>query len=548
MSLAIHPVQPSCSSLLALTSGGGHRFVQRLPGGSMKRIYVVDGDQLMHDLIQRAFARQEFDFTDFGSPTDALAAVRANPPDLLISEVSLNEMSGFELAATIRNGLAPALPIIFITSHPSAAATEKARAVGVRHVLKKPIDELGELSATIRRELFYVEAADTIRHLDELRSEFFVELSHQLRTPITAMKLAMDGLFAQLGDVMNPSQRNLARISRRNMERILALVENQLSALHMMTDERRVCRRLVDLRRLTREWPKRHADRGRDASPERDASREPIEIITGDGVRSQGTDIRLCVFTDPDLLATVVDCILGAGPPNSRRTVRLDHDPEAACCHLDVLVEQPSAPISPSETGGMPIDGPDSISTFDFEYRAYKTLLGRIGGDLTMEKDGDRRWIRLRLPRYPGWDRDIDFMDPVRKVRSAGSGPDRSMEARSVHSVHIVKCDLGERAGPDYLGTDDPVVLDFLGRVASVVSTQDAVVRGKQHGTIYLALCDRSQHELDRLISFLGNGSVWGSAESKTRGVGNGPFVWEPRRINADGPEVDRLVRALEPV
>jgi len=512
----------------------------------MKRIYVVDGDRLMHDLIRRAFASQEFDFTEFGSPTDALAAVRANPPDLLISDVSLDEMSGFELAATIRNGVAPALPIIFITSHPSATVTEKARALGVRHVLKKPIDELGELSATVRRELFYVEAADTVRHLDELRSEFFVDLSHQLRTPITAMKLAMDGLFAQLGDVMNASQRNLARISRRNMERIVALVENQLSALQMMTDERRVCRRLVDLHRLTRELPKRRADGGRDAS------REPIEIITGEGVRSDGTDMRLCVFTDPDLLATVVDCILGAGRPNSRRTVRLDHDPEAACCHLDVLVERPNAPVLPAETGGRPIDGLDSISTFDFEYRAYRTLLGRIGGDLTMEKDGDRKWIRLWLPRYPSWDRDEDFMDPVRNVRTAGNGPDhRSMEARTVrsmHSVHIVKCDLGARAGRDYLGTDDPVVRDFLGRVVSVVSTQDAVVRGEQHGTVYLALCDRSQHELDRLISFLGDGNALGSTESKTRGVANGPFVWKPQRINADGPEVDRLVRALEPV
>jgi CheY-like chemotaxis protein len=511
----------------------------------MKRIYVVDGDRLMHDLIRRSFTRQEFDLTDFGSPTDALAAVRANPPDLLISEISLNEMSGFELAASIRNGVAPALPIIFITSRPTAAAKEKARALGVRHVLKKPIDELGELSTTVRRELFFVEAVDAVRQLDELRSEFFVDLSHQLRTPITAVKLAMDGLFAQLGDVMNESQRNLARISRRNMERIVALVENQLSALQMMSDERRVCRRLVDLRRLVLELPKRPADGGKDAS------REPIEIITGDGIRSDGTDMRLYVFTDPEILATVVDCIVGAGPQNSRRIVRLDHDPAAACCHLDVLIEQPSAPVSTVETGARPIDGADSISSNDFEYRAYKTLLSRIGADLAIEGDGDHRWIRLRIPRYPSWNRDKDFVDPVRHVRTVGRGPDHSTEARgarTMRSVHVVKCDLGEHAGRDYLGTDNPAVRDFLGRVASVVSTTDAVVRGNQHGTIYLALCDRTQHELDRVITFLENGEVWGLAETKSRGIADGPFVWEPQRIDADGPEIDRLILDLEPV
>jgi DNA-binding response OmpR family regulator len=149
----------------------------------MKRIFLVENDQLMRDLIRRALTEQEFDVTVFQSPTDALAAVLSDQPDLLIADVQAPGMSGLDLAATLRDDAAPDLPVILTSARPTPELTAKARELGVRFVIRP--DELSELFTAVRRELYWADAAETVRHFDELRSEFFIELSHQLRTPVT---------------------------------------------------------------------------------------------------------------------------------------------------------------------------------------------------------------------------------------------------------------------------------------------------------------------------------------------------------------------------
>jgi signal transduction histidine kinase len=173
---------------------------------------------------------------------------------------------------------------------------------------------------------------EIVRHLDELRSEFFLDLSHQLRTPITAMKLAMDGLFAQLRDVLSPPQRKLARISRRNIERIVSLVENQLDLLQMLSGERRVCRRLTDLDLLLRELPRRPFAAAGGGGP--NGYRPRVE--RADALEDTGP---LYVFTDPEHLVAVIDCIVGVGPPNAKRSIRVDYDESDRCYQLGISVD-----------------------------------------------------------------------------------------------------------------------------------------------------------------------------------------------------------------
>jgi DNA-binding response OmpR family regulator len=485
----------------------------------MKRIFLVDSDQMMRDLIRRALTEQEFDVSDFHSPTDALAAVLLDPPDLLIADVHASGMSGLDLTATLRSDAAPDLPVILTAVRPTPELTANARELGVRFVLRKPLDEFAELCAAVRRELYLADAADAVRHLDDLRTDFFVDLSHQLRTPVTAMRLAIDGLFAELRDVMNPSQRNLASISRRSIERIVALVENQLDLLQMMSGERSVCRRLVDLDRLLRTLPRRPLGDGADGAE------APVTVLTRGGDGAAGP---LYAFTDPDHLAAVVDCVLGAGSLSSRRTIRLDYDAGQESYVLDVRVEFLSAPGD----AGAAFGGADPVSALDFEYRAYRALLERIGADLVTEKNDDLKWIRIHLPRYPFYDRRVDFINPVHHVRSeSGAGGDAG-----ANNVCVVKCDLADSNGHDYLAADDPAVRDFLERATSVVSNGDAIVRGKQHGAVYLVLVDRSQDELDHVVRFLGG------AEGDRRG----PYVWKPQTIMPDDREIDRLVCDLE--
>jgi DNA-binding response OmpR family regulator len=502
----------------------------------MKRIFLVDDDERVRSRIRCALTQQEFEVHDFPSSTEALAAILVDTPDLLITGVLMPEMTGIDLAATVRRDAAPGLPIILVASRPSRDVITKARTLGIRHVLETPTDEVTELSAAVRRELFWIEATDTVRRLDNLRLEFLVDLSHQLRTPMTAMKLALDGLFSELYDLMNSSQHSLAKITCRNVERVVTLVENQLNLLQLMTGERPLCRRLVDLDQLLRALPRR-------LFPDGGVTPGDASVVVS---RRAGDDSDIArplyVFTDPELVSTLVDCALGVGPPSSRREIRLDYDPARESCRLDVHVDYGYTTVSTDGAVSTRFDEWEPTSALDFEYRALQTLLGELGGEVVMEKDESHKWICIQLPRYPHYDREKDFLEPVRNLRPPGDEGGSPPHIHSVHSVHFVKCDLGERASRDYLATEDPDVRGFFDRVTSVLSEGDAVIRSKQHGTIYLALFGRSDHELDHVVGFLA-----GKNGDDTPADGDGkPYVWKPQTIASDQQEIDRLVRELE--
>lgn len=73
------------------------------------------------------------------SGTAALAKIRASPPDLLILDVMMPEMNGFEVTQHLRQTEHSLLPILLITADQNIGF-EQARAMGANDVIHKPID------------------------------------------------------------------------------------------------------------------------------------------------------------------------------------------------------------------------------------------------------------------------------------------------------------------------------------------------------------------------------------------------------------------------
>jgi chemosensory pili system protein ChpA (sensor histidine kinase/response regulator) len=73
---------------------------------------------------------------------EALTALHAGDFDLLVSDVEMPRMDGFDLARNIRaDGALVGLPIIMITSRIAEKHREQARQLGVNHYLGKPYAE-----------------------------------------------------------------------------------------------------------------------------------------------------------------------------------------------------------------------------------------------------------------------------------------------------------------------------------------------------------------------------------------------------------------------
>jgi DNA-binding NarL/FixJ family response regulator len=67
---------------------------------------------------------------------DAIVKAKVSCPDLIILDLSMPEMNGFEAAAVLQKTM-PQVPLLMFTSHDSPAVESKAASVGIRAVFSK---------------------------------------------------------------------------------------------------------------------------------------------------------------------------------------------------------------------------------------------------------------------------------------------------------------------------------------------------------------------------------------------------------------------------
>ncbi len=107
-------------------------------------IAIVDEDASVRKALTRLLKAAGVDATGFASAWEFLQGGLATPPDCLILEIHLGEMTGFELYETlVKEG--QAIPVVFVTAREDVEMRERARQLGV--YLQKPFGQHGVLGA-----------------------------------------------------------------------------------------------------------------------------------------------------------------------------------------------------------------------------------------------------------------------------------------------------------------------------------------------------------------------------------------------------------------
>jgi PAS domain S-box-containing protein len=122
-----------------------------LPQGHGERILLVDDHQLVRDAMRSLLEHLEYRVTAFSSPFQALAAFRAQPADfdLVLTDLSMSEMNGAELAHELR-AARPSVPIIVSSGYELAGVAQHLRDLGIREVLTKPVQRESLAHAVMR--------------------------------------------------------------------------------------------------------------------------------------------------------------------------------------------------------------------------------------------------------------------------------------------------------------------------------------------------------------------------------------------------------------
>jgi DNA-binding response OmpR family regulator len=214
-------------------------------------IMVVDDQPANLKLLEDMLGRQGYCVRSFPRGRLALAAATLNPPDLILLDVNMPEMDGYQVCAQLKSdaGLS-SIPVIFLSALTETADKVKALRCGGADYITKPFqfdevqarvetqlelyrlqkalrahtDHLEELVQSRTRELS--EAHGRLQVLDRAKSDFLNLISHEFRTPLNGLLGVGEIILDELDSSADGQElRGLFENSRR---RILTILDDAL--------------------------------------------------------------------------------------------------------------------------------------------------------------------------------------------------------------------------------------------------------------------------------------------------------------------------------
>ena len=119
----------------------------------MARILLVEDQEMNRDMLSRRLRKRGHEVSIAVDGAEGVAKAREESPDLILMDMSLPVMDGWEATRTIKADAATrAIPVVALTAHAMSTDREKALAAGCDAYETKPI-ELPRLLQTIGKLL-----------------------------------------------------------------------------------------------------------------------------------------------------------------------------------------------------------------------------------------------------------------------------------------------------------------------------------------------------------------------------------------------------------
>ncbi|HET6788961.1 MAG TPA: response regulator, partial [Aquabacterium sp.] len=105
----------------------------------MKPIWIVDDDQSIRFVLEKALAREDLPVRSFTNPRDVLAALDDDEPQVLVSDIRMPGGSGLDLLTKVKERW-PGLPVIIMTAYSDLDSAVSSFQGGAFEYLPKPFD------------------------------------------------------------------------------------------------------------------------------------------------------------------------------------------------------------------------------------------------------------------------------------------------------------------------------------------------------------------------------------------------------------------------
>lgn len=200
------------------------------------KILIVDDVMSNVLLLKVLLTNEQFQIATANNGTQAIEQVEKEKPDIILLDVMMPDMSGFEVAEKLKSNPATMdIPIIFLTALNSTADIVKGFQVGANDFISKPFNK-EELIIRVTHQISLIAAKRIIvAKTDELRrtiigrDKLYSVIAHDLRSPIGSIKMVLNMLILNLpSSTIGEEMFELLTMANQTTEDVFGLLDNLL--------------------------------------------------------------------------------------------------------------------------------------------------------------------------------------------------------------------------------------------------------------------------------------------------------------------------------
>ena len=223
------------------------------------KILIVDDVMSNVLLLKVLLTNEKFAIATASNGRQALEQVEKENPDLVLLDVMMPDMSGFEVAQHLKSNPQTAdIPIIFLTALNSTADIVKGFQVGANDFISKPFNK-EELIIRVTHQISLVAAKRLIlSKTEELqrtiagRDKLYSVIAHDLRSPMGSIKMVLNMLILNLpSEKIGAEMYELLTMANQTTEDVFSLLDNLLKWTKSQIGKLNVVYQDVDLVEVT---------------------------------------------------------------------------------------------------------------------------------------------------------------------------------------------------------------------------------------------------------------------------------------------------------
>lgn len=199
------------------------------------KILVIEDDLQIRENIMETLEMDGYQSYGANNGAEGLGLALQYPPDLVICDIMMPEMDGFEVLEHLRaNDTTATIPLIFVTAKTDRQSLRQGMQLGADDFLTKPFnaDELLQaVQARLQHHAAVAQHAE--KKLEEAKQQLSRMITHELRTPLTSINVVSDLISRQLGSISEKQLNELLDMMITGSKRLNRVVEQMVTMVQL---------------------------------------------------------------------------------------------------------------------------------------------------------------------------------------------------------------------------------------------------------------------------------------------------------------------------